>query len=261
MTDEFCNKVIIVTGASSGIGKEITLSLLQKGAMIVACSRDGNRLRRVLTSTSVRNGDLLCIPCDVSRSDDVKKLISNSMQRFGKIDCLVNNAGQFPSTPFLDLSEQEWDQVIDTNLKGSFLCSRAVAKTMIAKDVKGKIVNISSTASLIARPGIAHYAASKAGLNMLTKVLAIELAPYGIRVNAVLPGVIATEGVHSQLKDDASKVEHQAKLRRIPAGHEGTPRDISNAVLYLISESSNYSTGALFVVDGGYSLGIPEYRL
>ena len=132
---------------------------------------------------------------------------------------------------------------------------------MIAKGVKGQIVNISSTASLIARPGIAHYASSKAGLNMLTKVLAIELAPHGIRVNAVLPGLIATEGVQAQLRNDDAMVEHQTKVARIPLGHEGTPRDIANMVLHLITEESNYLTGSLLVVDGGYSLGIPGYQV
>jgi NAD(P)-dependent dehydrogenase (short-subunit alcohol dehydrogenase family) len=183
------------------------------------------------------------------------------VQRFGKIHCLINNAGQYPSTPFLDLSEEEWEQVIGTNLKGPFLCSKAVAKEMIAKGVKGQIVNISSTASLIARPGIAHYASSKAGLNMLTKVLAIELAPHGIRVNAVLPGLIATEGVQAQLRNDDAMVEHQTKVARIPLGHEGTPRDIANMVLHLITEESNYLTGSLLIVDGGYSLGIPGYQV
>jgi len=261
MTDIFQNKVIIVTGASSGIGKEVTLSLLQNGAKVVACSRNEERLESMRKSHAIPEGDILTISCDVSRTDEVKRMVSAAVQRFGEIHCLINNAGQYPSTAFLDLSEEEWDQVVGTNLKGPFLCSKAVAKVMIAKGVKGQIVNISSTASLIARPGVAHYASSKAGLNMLTKVLAVELAPHGIRVNAVLPGLIATQGVRAQLENDGATVEHQTKLARIPLGHEGTPRDIANMVLHVISEESNYLTGSLLVVDGGYSLGIPAYQV
>jgi NAD(P)-dependent dehydrogenase (short-subunit alcohol dehydrogenase family) len=231
MTDTFQDKVVIVTGASSGIGQEVTLLLLQNGAKVAACSRNEERLESMKKSHAMPEGDILTISCDVSRASEVKRLVSAA------------------------------DQVISTNLKGPFLCSMAVAKEMIAKRVKGQIVNISSTASLIARPGIAHYASSKAGLNMLTKVLAVELAPHGIRVNAVLPGLIATEGVRAQLKNDVAMVEHQTKLARIPLGHEGTPRDIANMVLHLISEESNYLTGSLLVVDGGYSLGIPGYQV
>jgi NAD(P)-dependent dehydrogenase (short-subunit alcohol dehydrogenase family) len=114
-------------------------------------------------------------------------MVAAVVKRFGRIDGLVNNAGLYPTTPLLELSEQEWDQVLDTNLKGPFMCTQAAAREMIARGVKGQIVNISSTASLIARPGTVHYASSKAGLNALTRVLAIELAPHGIRVNCVLP--------------------------------------------------------------------------
>jgi NAD(P)-dependent dehydrogenase (short-subunit alcohol dehydrogenase family) len=261
MTDTFQDKVVIVTGASSGIGKEVTLSLLQKGAKVAACSRNEERLQSIKTSQAIPERDILTISCDVSRAHDVRRLVSTTVQRFGKIHCLINNAGQYPSTPFFNVSEEEWDHVVGTNLKGPFLCSKAVAEVMISKGIKGQIVNISSTASLIARPGVAHYASSKAGLNMLTKVLAVELAPHGIRVNAVLPGLIATEGVQAQLSSDGGMVEHQAKVARIPLGHEGTPGDIATMVLHVISEESHYLTGSLLVVDGGYSLGIPGYQL
>jgi NAD(P)-dependent dehydrogenase (short-subunit alcohol dehydrogenase family) len=261
MTEKFQDKVVIVTGASSGIGKEVTLSLLQKGAKVAACSRNEERLESIKNSHAVPEGDILTISCDVSRASEVRSLVNAAVNRFGGIHCLINNAGQYPSTPFLELSEEEWEQVIGTNLKGPFLCSKAVAEVMIAKGVKGQIVNISSTASLIARPGVAHYASSKAGLNMLTKVLALELAPHGIRVNGVLPGLIATEGVQAQLRNDGAMAEHQTKLARIPLGHEGTPRDIANMVLHILSEESSYLTGSLLIVDGGYSLGIPVYQV
>ena len=141
----------------------------------------------------------------------------------------------------------------------AFLLTQAVARVMIERKVRGRIVNVSSTASLVSRPGIAHYASSKAGLNMLTKVLAVELAPFGIRVNGVLPGLIETETVLSGLSEAGARQEHEAKIARIPLREPGRPEDISEATLYLLSEKSRYFTGALLVVDGGYSLGIPSY--
>ena len=196
---------------------------------------------------------------DVSRKDDVEQLVKAAIERFGKLHGLVNNAGIYPVTGLPELDEEEWDRVLGTNLKGPYLCTRAVAREMIRKGVRGRIVNVSSTASLIARPGTAHYAASKAGLNMLTRVLAVELAPHGIRVNAVLPGLIGTEGVHDRLQDESAREEYCAKKARIPLGDEGRPEDVAQAVCYLLSERSGYCTGTLLVVDGGYSLGIPSY--
>ena len=261
MTDEFRSKVIVVTGASAGIGKQLSLSLLQKGARVVVCSRHSGKLEQLESAWDKGRGELLSVTCDVSKSKDVQGLVNSVIAHFGKIHGFVNNAGLYPCTPFLELAEEEWDKVLDTNLKGAFLCSQAVAKTMIAEGIKGSIVNVSSTSSLIARPGVIHYASSKAGLNMLTKSLALELAPYDIRVNAVLPGVILTERVQSQLNDPTAKAEIQTKLARIPLKQLGQAADITNAVLHFLSEASCYSTGSLLVVDGGYSLGIPAYDI
>ena len=259
MVSAFQHKAVIVTGASLGIGKEVVLMLLQRGARVIACSRDEKKLQILKTLPNIPRDDLFTLSCDVSRAEQVEAMVAASLRRFGRIDGLVNNAGLYPTTPLFELSEEEWDRVMDTNLKGPFICSKAVAKEMIAREVKGCIVNISSTASLIARPGTAHYASSKAGLNVLTKVLAIELAPHGIRVNCVVPGLIMTEGVKEHIKR-TSLAEHQTKLARIPLGHEGESRDIANAVLHLMSDESNYTTGSILVVDGGYSLGIASYR-
>jgi len=255
----FQDKVIIVTGASLGIGKELTLMLLGQGAKVAACSRGEENLHALRTSANLFQGSLLTTSCDVSRQEEVEAMVVAVVRRFGRIDGLVNNAGLYPTTPLLDLSEQEWDQVLDTNLKGPFMCSKAAAKEMIARGVKGHIVNISSTASLIARPGTVHYASSKAGLNVMTKVLAIELAPHGIRVNCVVPGLIMTDGVQAHIKR-TSLDEHKTKLARIPLGHEGDPGDVARAVLHLMSDEANYTTGSLLVVDGGYSLGIASYK-
>jgi NAD(P)-dependent dehydrogenase (short-subunit alcohol dehydrogenase family) len=259
MDSSFQNKVVVVTGASLGIGKAVSLMLLERGAKVVASSRSEKKLEALRASADRWQDSLLTTTCDVSRQDDVEAMVAEGMKHFGRIDALVNNAGLYPTTPLLDLSEQEWDRVLDTNLKGPFMCSKAVVREMIAQKVKGHIVNIGSAASLINRPGTAHYASSKAGMNALTKVLAIELAPHGIKVNCVLPGLIMTEGLQSHIKS-TSPSEHQTKLDRIPLGFEGDPRDIAKAALHLMSDEANYTTGSLLVVDGGYSLGISAYR-
>ncbi len=260
MGSSFQDKVVVVTGASLGIGKALSLMLLERGAKVVAGSRSEKKLEALRTSAGRWHDSLFTTTCDVSRQDDVEAMVAAGVKRFGRIDALVNNAGLYPVTPLLDLSEQEWDQVLDTNLKGPFMCSKAVAREMIARGIKGHIVNIGSTASLIARPGTVHYASSKGGLNMLTKVLAIELAPHGIRVNCVVPGVIMTEGLQAVIQNPANVAEHRTKMARIPLGHEGDSGDIAKAALHFMSDESDYTTGALLVVDGGYSLGISAYR-
>jgi NAD(P)-dependent dehydrogenase (short-subunit alcohol dehydrogenase family) len=260
MVSSFQDKVVVVTGASMGIGKTVSLMLLERGAKVVAGSRSEKKLEALKASAYPWQDSLLTTTCDVSIQDDVEAMVAEGLKRFGRIDGLVNNAGLYPVTPLLDLSEQEWDQVLDTNLKGPFMCSKAVAREMIARRVKGHIVNISSTASLIARPGTVHYASSKGGLNMLTKVLAIELAPHGIRVNCVVPGVILTEGLRAVIQNPANIAEHRTKMDRIPLGHEGDPGDIAKAALHFMCDESNYTTGSFLVVDGGYSLGISAYR-
>lgn len=260
METAFHDRVVIVTGASSGIGKQLCLGLAADGATVVGCARDRNTLESMYKETGNLPGEFRAIPCDVSDGSQVNKMVSETLERFGRVHGLVNNAGQFPVTPLLDLPEEEWDRVLATNLKGPFLCSKAVAKAMIDRDIKGHIVNVSSTASLIARPGIAHYASSKAALNMLTKILALEFAPYDIRVNAVLPGLILTEGVQAALGTEDALAEHRTKLDRIPFKREGSPEEISSAIRFFLSDESSYATGSLMVVDGGYSLGIPSYK-
>ena len=260
MKSSFQNKVVLVTGASLGIGKMLTMMLLELEAKVVASSRSKEKLEGLRDNAGRWKDNLFTVCCDVSLYKDVKAMVAKSVERFGKIDGLVNNAGLYPTTPLLEVSEEEWDLVLDTNLKGPFMCIKAVAREMITSGVQGKIVNISSTASLIARPGTVHYASSKSGLNMLTKVLAIELAPHGIRVNCVAPGVIMTEGVKAHIQNPANVVEHTTKLARIPLGREGDPGEVASAVLHLLSDESNYTTGSLLVVDGGYSLGISAYR-
>lgn len=256
----FADQAVIVTGASLGIGRTVARDLLARGARVTAFARNPEALKRLRSEEKDSGDRLLCVTGDVSLRDDVERLVAASVERFDRVDGLVNNAGLYPVTGLLDLDEEEWDRVLGTNLKGPYLASRAVAREMIARKTPGRIVNVSSTASLIARPGVAHYASSKAGLNMLTRVLAVELAPHRIRVNAVLPGLIGTEGVHKALVEEDARAEYEAKKARIPLGDEGRPEDVAEAVRYLLSDRSCYCTGTLLVVDGGYSLGIPSYK-
>jgi NAD(P)-dependent dehydrogenase (short-subunit alcohol dehydrogenase family) len=186
-------------------------------------------------------------------------MVDFAWRELGDVQILVNNAGLFPVTPLDQISFEEWEEVTGTNLDGPFLCSQLAARRMTAAGTPGRIVNISSTASHVARPGIAHYAASKAGLNMLTRVLALELAPAGITVNAVCAGVIETRSVLERASTEAGASEHASKLRRIPLGRLGLPEEVASAVLFLVSDEAAYITGACLFVDGGYSLGIASY--
>jgi NAD(P)-dependent dehydrogenase (short-subunit alcohol dehydrogenase family) len=200
------------------------------------------------------------VAADVTQAGDVERMVERARRDAGPLGGLVNCAGIYPNTPFLDTSVKEWDDVLAVNLRAPFLVTQAVARRMITDGGGGSIVNVSSTASRLARPGIAHYGASKAGLNQLTAVTAVELAPHGIRVNAVLPGVVGTERVHVNAASAAGRVEHETKLARIPLARLAEPAEVVNVILFLLSPEAAYCTGALFTVDGGFTLGIPSAR-
>lgn len=189
----------------------------------------------------------LAIACDVSKKIEVDNLVNETTKKFGKLDILVNNAGIFPFVSFSEMTEDDWDKVIDTNLKSIFLCSQAAIKKMKAG---GKIVNISSIASLVGFEGLVHYCASKAGVNGMIRALALELAGKKINVNAVAPGVIETPGAAKGMTDDVKK----GTIGTIPWKRMGTPDDIAQATVFLASDKSNYITGQVLVVDGGWTL-------
>jgi NAD(P)-dependent dehydrogenase (short-subunit alcohol dehydrogenase family) len=185
----------------------------------------------------------ISIACDVSKKNEVDALIEGTIKEFGQIDILVNNAGIYPYKPFLEMAENDWDKVLDINLKSVFLCSQAASKVM---KPGSKIVSISSIASFVGFPNLTHYCASKGGINSFTRALALELAAKKINVNAVAPGAIETPG--ASMNEETKK----ATLPLIPAGRIGTPIDIGRAVAFLASDYADYITGQILAVDGGW---------
>ena len=252
-------KRAVVTGGSKGIGKEIALRFAMEGADVLIMARNPDTLNSALGELTAINPRCLCFAGNVNILREVKAMRDFIKKEWGAVDILVNNAGIFPVTPFTELSFEQWHEVIDINLNGAFYCSKLIVELMTENKVKGNIINISSTSSLLARPGIAHYASTKAALSNFSRVLAVELAPYGIRVNTVIPGLINTDTVTEALTSPLAVAEHETKLRRIPLKRAGEAREIASAALFLVSDEAAYITGSSICVDGGYTLGIPSY--
>lgn len=246
---------VLVTGGARGIGLAIAHHVAARGSALVLMDRDGAGLKAAKDGIAARGVEVSTVVADLT---DVAALEAAVVEA-GDVDGLVNCAGIYPVTGLLDLGVEEWDRVMALNLRAPFLLSRGMARRLIAARRPGVIVNVSSTASVLARPGIAHYGASKAALNQLTRVLAVELAPHGIRVNAVLPGVVGTERVIGGLTTPEARAEMAAKEARIPLGRLGTPEEIASLAAFLLSSESTYATGGLFTADGGFSLGIARY--
>ena len=242
------NKVAIVTGSKRGIGKSIALELAKEGAKVVVSDIDLKECQSVCDEIKKIGSDAIAVKCDVSQKKDVDAMIKKSIQKFKKIDILVNNAGVFLTKPFIQMTEKDWDFVLDINLKGLFLCTNAVAKQMI-KQKNGKIISIASIAGEVGFMNSSAYCASKAGIINLTRELAMELSPHNINVNAVAPGVIATEMTEDMLRDKNTK---EVLLANIPLGRIGQPEEIGKAIVFLASDDSNFITGHTLVVDGGW---------
>jgi len=240
------DKIALVTGAGRGIGRAIAIALAKEGASIVVNDVDDRLAEETANEVKAMGCKTLAIRADISSGFEVNRMVETTLRSFGRIDILVNNAGIFSSVPLESMSEDEWDRVMKVNLKGVFLCSQAVVKSM-KKQRSGKIVNIGSLAAKVG--GIfagANYAASKAGVICLTKSLAKQLASYGINVNAVAPGVIETDMTKNWPKDVKEDF-----LRQIPLGRFGTPEEVADAVLFLVSDRASYVTGATIDVNGG----------
>jgi NAD(P)-dependent dehydrogenase (short-subunit alcohol dehydrogenase family) len=248
------DKVAVVTGARRGMGRTHALTLAKAGAKVVVSDIDQKDCEKVVEEIEKAGGEALAVKCDVSSKSEVEKMFQEAVKKWGKIDILVNNAGIAQFKPFLDLTEEEWDRTININLKGYFLCSQAAAKEMV-KQKSGVIVNIASIAMGqvgVGYQALAHYSATKGGIVAMTQAIALELAPYNIRVNAISPGAIETPMV-GPLASDPKVLE--ATLSQIPMKRMGQPQEISNMVLFLASDESSYMTGSTVVVDGGWIAG------
>lgn len=239
------NQVALVTGASKGIGRGIALSLAKDGYAVAIADIDQVALEIVAQEITTLGNKVLTIKCDVSSKSEVDEMVKKTMIELGSLDVVVNNAGIYPFKPFLDISEADWDKVINVNLKSVLLCSQAASRVM---PVGGRIINISSIASVVGFAGLAHYCASKGGINSLTRVLALELADKKITVNAVAPGAIETPGAQS---DENTKKQ---TVMMIPLARFGQPEDIASAVVFLASRGASYITGQTIIVDGGWTL-------
>jgi NAD(P)-dependent dehydrogenase (short-subunit alcohol dehydrogenase family) len=244
-------KHAIVTGAGSGIGRAVALGFGREGAGVVVGDVDPGRAREVAQAIEDAGGVALAVQVDVRQRSSVEALVSAAVDRFARIDVLFNNAGVSSRAPFLEMTEAEWDRVLDTNLKGQFLVGQAVARHMADRG-GGSIINTSSQlAEGAANPRSAHYLASKGGSRMLTRGMAADLAPYQIRVNALAPGVTVTNLTRQRLADDAEW--RRIALERIPLGRFGEPDDLVGACIFMASDESRYMTGATLVIDGGYT--------
>ena len=239
-------KIAVVTGAARGIGRAIALALAEEGAeVVINYHHSEERSMAVKEEIEARVGKAAVMQCDVSDYESCEKFVSAVAEMYGRIDIWVNNAGITKDQLLMRMSEEAFDEVIETNLKGTFQCMRFVSRIMV-KQRCGRIINLSSVVGIAGNAGQVNYAASKAGVIGMTKSAAKELAGRGITVNAVAPGFIETE-MTSVLSE---KVQEQAK-NQIPLGHFGTPEDVASAVVFLASEQAKYITGQVLQVDGG----------
>ena len=239
----------IVTGGGTGLGKGMARALVEAGAAVMIVGRREEVLRKAAEELRAGGGPVLPFPADLARKTDLPKIVDQAMKEFGKIDFLINNAGAIYRAPVEDFPEAEWDLVLETNLKGPFFLAQAVARTMIAGKISGSIINTSSLIAFIGGKNVPAYAASKAGINQVTKSLANGLAQYGIRVNAIAPGWFETELTEALQKD---KQRYEGILSRIPMNRWGTPDELGGAAVFLVSNASSYMTGQTIVVDGGW---------
>jgi 3-oxoacyl-[acyl-carrier protein] reductase len=240
------DRVAIITGAARGIGKAIVLTFVREGAKVAIVDVDQRQLEALKNEIEKRKGESINISCDITKSPEVQAMVNQVKKAFGRIDILVNNAGIIRRGTIETVTEEDWDRVIEVNLKGTFNCCKAVVEFMKQQGY-GKIVNISSIAGkmgdITSAPG---YGSSKAGVDALTKTLARQLAPYGINVNAVSPHAIETE-----MSAQWSEERRKEIIASIPLGRLGKPEDVAEAVLFLASDEASFITGEILDVNGG----------
>jgi 3-oxoacyl-[acyl-carrier protein] reductase len=241
---------VLITGAANGIGRAIAGRFAAAGCRLVLLDLHAESLERAADELRRDGAEVLAEACDVRDAAQIQAVLDQAVHRFGRLDVAVSNAAVYPNTAVVDMEEAEWDLVLDTNLKGSFLVTRAAARQMLRQGGGGKLCLIASGAYSSARRGASHYSASKAAIVMLAKTLALELAEHRINVNVVSPGLIAVgtrPGVSEQYK--------QVLLQTIPWGRAGTPEEIAKTVFFVCSPDAEYLTGSVVSVDGGASAG------
>jgi len=257
-------KVALITGAASGIGRATALLFAQEGAKVMCADIDGEGARATAQEIAARGGEAAHVQADVSQEEDARRMVQATVERFGRLDVLFNNAGVESAMPLTEVPEEEWDRVIGVNLKGVYLgCKYAIPEML--KTGGGAIVNTASGAGLLGVAGLTTYCASKGGVVLLTKALAVEWARAGIRVNAVCPGVIRTPMVERAIErgDMGRGQDREEVWRRLgevhPMGRYGQPEEVARAVLFLASDEASFITGVALPVDGGWSAGpVPQ---
>jgi len=242
------NKTAIVSGGSKGIGKAIAMKLAQAGANVVICSRKKENLDSAVNEAESNGLTLIPIECNTSNNESIQSVVDHTIEKFDRVDVLVNNAAANPYYgPILNSEDSHWDKIFDVNVKGYFNFAKACSKTMIANN-SGKIINVASIAAKTPLEGLGVYNISKAAVVMLTKVLAKELGEHNINVNTLAPGLIKTDFSKALWENEDT---HNKIVKSIPQGKMGSPDDISGMALYLASEASDFVTGSIFTVDGG----------
>ncbi|MCL2281284.1 MAG: 3-oxoacyl-[acyl-carrier-protein] reductase [Dehalococcoidia bacterium] len=242
-------KIALVTGAGRGIGRAIALKLASEGALVAVNSYSSQNAESVAAEICAAGWQALALPADVSSSESVKQLVDALLTQYEKLDILVNNAGVLCDRLLLHMSDEDWDTVLDTDLKSVFLCTRAALKSML-NHRWGRIINISSVAAFAGNPGQAHYAAAKAGIIGFTRAASREVAKHGITINAVAPGFIETDMTANLSSKQKSEI-----VTHIPAGFPGTAQDVAETVAFLASDAARYITGQVITVDGGMTTG------
>lgn len=243
------NKAAMVTGAANGIGRCMVKRLVEEGAKVAALDIELEVMKKEYQGMA----DVLCLSCDVTKKEEVVKAVDAALEKFGRIDVLFSNAGIIGRQSLLDTTEEMWRKVLDVNLTGTFLVNQAVLRSMVDRGIKGAVVNTSSIASAVVSTSTGAYSASKGGVSQFTKFAALEMAPYGIRVNAVGPGTSVTR-ITEGTRFNFNKERCEKFLQNIPMGRFGEPEEAAAAALYLGSDDASYITGVTLLEDGGFSL-------